>query len=113
VELVLVPFLYSPVLITLQTVLKATYVKREYHERPPVVRPFPFGRNSSFAASLNLLCRATSCNNSKIVKDEEEVSVLHLTVARILGVEDNLVLVHFLVQSSKFPPFPAPPPVCV
>jgi hypothetical protein len=41
--------------------------------------------------------------------EEEVVLVYHLAVARILGVKDNVVLMNFLVQSSEFPNFPAPP----
>jgi hypothetical protein len=42
---------------------------------------------------------------------EEESPVVHSTVAWIIGVVDNLVLVNLMVQSSEFPDHPAPPPV--
>jgi hypothetical protein len=44
-------------------------------------------------------------------ENEDCGALLHATVARILCVEENLLLVNFLVPSSQFPNFPAPPPV--
>jgi hypothetical protein len=71
-------------------------------------------RRDHFLSSGEFCClnEPTELVGRAIVEGEEEdVSMLHSTVAWILSVKDNLVLVNFLVQSSEFPNFPAPPPV--
>jgi hypothetical protein len=70
-------------------------------------------RRDHFLSSGEFCClnEPTELVATEIVEGEENVSVLHSTVARILGVKDNLVLVNFLVPSSEFSNFPARPPV--